>query len=133
MSLSLMPRPHPPFPCPRSLPVCRSLLCFFEPPPAVKVTHAASMSVPDPHFTHSRAFLVSDDGASRCEPSALVRPDLSTNGQIILPSRGADQDPRWWVTGRMDPNGRELFVCHREDVELSAIDMAFQISFGAFS
>jgi hypothetical protein len=59
---------------------------------------------------------------------ALRRKDLAG----ILPRAMAEVQAIWWVTGRVDPSGRELFMCHSAEVPLSAVDMAFQISFGTF-
>eukprot|EP00873_Tetraselmis_striata_P027774 jgi/Tetstr1/448038/TSEL_035339.t1 len=59
---------------------------------------------------------------------ALRRTDLAG----MLPRGLAERQVAWWVTGRVDPSGRELFMCHAQDVPLSAVDMAFQISFGTF-
>mmetsp|Transcript_26360 Transcript_26360/g.74104 ORF Transcript_26360/g.74104 Transcript_26360/m.74104 type:complete len:634 (-) Transcript_26360:2138-4039(-) len=58
----------------------------------------------------------------------LRRTDLAMLSRAVA----TEHEAQWWVTGRMDPSGRELFICHHEDVELSAVDMAFQISFGTF-
>ena len=39
-------------------------------------------------------------------------------------------DERYHITGRMDPSGREAYICHSASESISAMETAFQLAFG---
>uniref|UniRef100_A0A061RNT9 Uncharacterized protein n=1 Tax=Tetraselmis sp. GSL018 TaxID=582737 RepID=A0A061RNT9_9CHLO len=93
-------------------------------PPRSKDSPAQRMGSADPtvYKTHPELFFL--EGLTEIRVR-LQRHDLGNRKET---SPHTD----WCVTGRVDASGRELFLCHRPELALSALDAAFQICFGTF-